>query len=307
MICFQPSRRAVSTMIRAAALLLFWLGAAPAQDGRFDDGLLWRLDPPDGGRPSYLLGTMHVSDPRVLAIPDAVERAMAASDVAVFELIEGAGMGSPLTGSALYEDGRNLEQVAGPELWQEVKDLASAYGMIPSLTRRFEPWVLVMIFSSPVEEMRAVMSGAEVLDFRLQTMAQQRGMELVALETIEEQIAAFEGLAEEDQLALLRSMVENKSEQDEAFHAMIDLYLARNLSGLLAVAEDAGSADEAALVDRFMTRLKTDRDRIMFERLQPLLQRGGGLFIAVGVLHLAGAGGLLDRFVEAGWTVTRQD
>src|SRR5690606_30183300 len=109
-----------------------------------------------------------------------------------------------------------------------------------------------------------------------------------------------------DQIALLRAMVENKAAQDEAFHGMVELYLAGDLAGIASVAETATTDEEAALLERFMTRIKTERDARMVERVRPLLP-GGGLFIAVGALHLTGESGLLARFDAAGWTVTRGD
>ena len=54
--------RAVLTWCGLAVALL-WLATtgALAQDGRFDKGLLWRLEPPGGGQASYLLGTMQLA------------------------------------------------------------------------------------------------------------------------------------------------------------------------------------------------------------------------------------------------------
>ncbi|MET0918230.1 MAG: TraB/GumN family protein, partial [Burkholderiales bacterium] len=41
---------------------------------RFERGLLWRIDKP-GITPSYVFGTIHIDDPRVLKLPPAVTRA----------------------------------------------------------------------------------------------------------------------------------------------------------------------------------------------------------------------------------------
>lgn len=295
-------RRLLLCLAVVAALVPF--GPAAAEETRFDEGVLWRLDPPGGGRPSYLMGTIHISDPRVLDLPQAVHLALAASDVAVFELVDQAGALS--LEDAFYGEGRDLETALGPELWQGTLAVGRGYGMTPSLLRKLQPWVLVLFFSIPVEEMRAIMAGATVLDTLLEDLARDQGKDLVALETTDEQIAAFEALSEADQIALLRAMVENKAAQDEAFHGMVELYLAGDLAGIASIAETAATDEEAALLERFMERIKTERDARMFERLQPLLP-GGGLFIAVGALHLTGESGLLARFADAGWAVSRGD
>ena len=142
----------------------------------------------------------------------------------------------------------------------------------------------------------------------LRTWLQSRGvrtegLELRALETPEEQIAVFESLDEDDQVALLRALVDGKAENDATFERMIELYVARDLAGIEALTESVESSGEAELVARFMERLKVQRDGIMFDRLQPMMPKGG-LFIAVGALHLTGESGLLARFAAAGYDVS---
>src|SRR5215472_8171208 len=46
--------------------------------------LLWRIE---GTVPSYLYGTIHIPDQRVLALPDVVTRAMNASDAVYTEVV----------------------------------------------------------------------------------------------------------------------------------------------------------------------------------------------------------------------------
>lgn len=287
----------------AGALLWFAAAGAAAQDGRFDHGLLWRLDPPDGGRESYLLGTMHVADPRVLDIPDPVSAALAASDTAVFEVIDSTVEQQAVAAMMFYDDGRNLEEVLGEPLWQQTMAAARPYGLTSPLVRRYKPWGLLIMLSIPVEQMRAMMSNGVVLDTLLQEQAAAAGKELRGLETAAEQIRVFDDVSEADQIALLASLVESKEENDLAFEMMLRFYLERDLAGIADISEALENSAEAEVIARFMERLKTQRDASMFERLQPMLA-DGGLFIAIGALHLTGESGLLERFAGAGYTVT---
>ena len=59
-------------------LCLVVVRVATAQVQATDKPFLWRIE---GPTPSYLFGTIHVPDARVLAIPDVVRRAFDASDV----------------------------------------------------------------------------------------------------------------------------------------------------------------------------------------------------------------------------------
>jgi len=303
----------LALILRSASLLrlcglagVLWFalaGSALAGDGRFDQGLLWRLDPPGGGRPSYLLGTMHVADPRVLDLPRAVRQALSASDTAVFEMIDSLAEQQAAAAPMFYQDGRSLDLVLGKALWEQTMAIARTYGLTSPLVRRYKPWGLVVLLSVPVEQMRAMMENGVVLDTLLQQEAAREGKTLRGLETADEQIAVFDDLDETDQIALLRSLVENKAENDLAFDLMLRFYLERDLAGIVSVDEALEDSEETALIARFMERLKTRRDANMFERLQPMLE-GGGLFIAVGALHLTGETGLLERFAAAGYDVT---
>ena len=301
MTSFVPPRPGTALRWCGLAVALLWLAAAGAlaQDGRFDKGLLWRLEPPGGGQASYLLGTMHVADPRVLDVAPEVRAALAASDTAVFEVIDGTEEQLAAAGLMFYQDGRTLDAVLGPELWQATMAVARDYGLTSPLVRRYKPWGLLVLLSLPVEQMRLMMQQGTVLDTMLQDEARQAGKELVGLESAVEQVAVFDEAAEEDQIALL----ESKAENDLAFDLMLAFYLERDLAGIVSVDEALEDSAEAEVLARFMDRLKTQRDRLMFERLQPLLD-GRSLFIAVGALHLTGPEGLLERFAGAGYAVT---
>ena len=305
MTSFVPPRPGTALRWCGLAVALLWLAAAGAlaQDGRFDKGLLWRLEPPGGGQASYLLGTMHVADPRVLDVAPEVRAALAASDTAVFEVIDGTEEQLAAAGLMFYQDGRTLDAVLGPELWQATMAVARDYGLTSPLVRRYKPWGLLVLLSLPVEQMRLMMQQGTVLDTMLQVEARQAGKELVGLESAVEQVAVFDEAAEEDQIALLASLVESKAENDLAFDLMLAFYLERDLAGIVSVDEALEDLAEAEVLARFMDRLKTQRDRLMFERLQPLLD-GRSLFIAVGALHLTGPEGLLERFAGAGYAVT---
>src|SRR5690606_18237366 len=47
-------------------------------------GLLWKIDK-DGIQPSYLFGTIHLSDPRVLTLPEAADAAYRSAKTVIIE------------------------------------------------------------------------------------------------------------------------------------------------------------------------------------------------------------------------------
>lgn len=299
-----PVRNFTTTCLVVLLLCLGGAGTAPAADTAFSHGLLWRIEAPGDGRPSYLFGTIHIADPRVLEIPAPVAAAFESCDVAVFEVLLTGEALQRQAQVALYDNGRTLDGEIGADLFARVAQVAMSYGMDSAMVRRYKPWALTMTFSMPAEQVRLYAATGVVLDLRLQEMARRAGMELRQLETFDEQIAILETQSEADQFAMLAAVVDHKDEVDRAFEMTLRLYLERDLAAIAELeTADLGGLDPA-VTDRFLALLKTGRDRRMFERLEPMLAAQGGIFVAVGTLHLIGESGLLQRLTDAGYTVT---
>ncbi|MBK8336899.1 MAG: TraB/GumN family protein [Sterolibacteriaceae bacterium] len=137
-------------------------------------------------------------------------------------------------------------------------------------------------------------------------MRRNRGKDIVALETIDEQIAAMNDLPEESQLALLRHAEANYERIQQSFAALRDAYLARDLAAIWIFNRDlmAGGEEIEPHNARFLDSLLYRRNQRFAERLMPLLDQGG-TFAAFGALHLYGPRGVPALLARRGYTVTR--
>tara|TARA_B100000676_G_scaffold116622_1_gene116052 strand:+ start:4986 stop:5846 length:861 start_codon:yes stop_codon:yes gene_type:complete len=266
------------------------------------NALLWALQAPGAGTTSYLLGTMHVSDPRVLDVGGATREALTSSHTAVFEIITNDELATTLLSAIVYSDGRNLETVLGPELFNKLKLVAQPYGLVPSVLKLMKPWALFTILSIPPEESFRQARGEPALDGWLQDLARRESVELMALETYEEQLAVFEDTPEDVQMAILRTVVEHKPEIEAQYEVMLQRYLDRDLEALFAVATGQENITSEALT-RFNQRILHDRNNVMATRLLPLFHEGG-YFVAIGAAHLAGEDGVLSQMRAEGFVVT---
>ena len=93
------------------ALLFIAQWAMAESDQKFDTGLLWRIER-DGLAPSYLFGTIHVTDERVLNVPEPVTTALSESDTAIFELLITPELHAELARHMLFKDGTRLSSLA---------------------------------------------------------------------------------------------------------------------------------------------------------------------------------------------------
>jgi uncharacterized protein YbaP (TraB family) len=284
-------------------LFLFWPLTAGFAGQTFDSGLLWRIER-EGVAPSYVFGTIHVSDKRVLDLPRPVTSAFADSNTAVFELLITPDLEAELARHMMFTDGTRLSELIGEELFETTSGVARQYGLIPTVLDMVKPWALVALFCSPPAETMRQSKGDPVLDAWLQDEARRQDKILVALEEPNEQIDVLEGMAIDEQIELLRATVENKAEVDRTFDQTLQFYLDRDLAGLEGLLGPDPDIDlDMELLEEFNERLILEHNDLMAERLLPIMEQGG-VFVAVGALHLPGANGLLQQLSDAGYVVT---
>jgi len=270
-------------------------GAAPAA-AQYEQGLLWRIEG-KGASPSHVFGTVHLADPRVTRLPPAVARELErASSVSLEVTLETSNI-QTLASRMLYTDGRDLQSVAGAELFGKAAAITEGLGLPEPLLRMFKPWAVALILSAPPQD------PANVLDFVLARTAKEKGKPVHELEGIEEQVAAFEGFPEAEQVTLLRHAVENRGRMADWIGRIVEAYLARDLAAMQRISEESSGGDRRAN-EVFADRLLYQRNERMVERMEARLTEGGA-FIAVGALHLYGSRGVPALLESRGYRVTR--
>lgn len=273
-------------------------------------GPLWKLEK-EGRPPSYLFGTMHMSDPRVTSLPPAAQRAFDASATVVIEttdvLDERRMMASMMKKPELmmFTDGTTLTSLLSPEDAAAVDAALTKRGIPPASVAKMKPWILSAMAALPACETARKAAGAQVLDVRLARDAEAGGKKLAGLETAAEQLEAMASLPMDFQLKGLVETLKLGDEMDDIFETMISLYLQGDIGMYWPLFRAAlpGQTDDKAGYAVFEETMITARNKTMAEKAEPLLAAGNA-FIAVGALHLPGAEGLVELFRKAGYTVT---
>lgn len=306
-VLWHPARLMADAPSRFHAVLLLALLLAAlacradmppaAGAGRFEHGLLWRIDRP-GLAPSYLFGTIHADDERVLALSAPARRAFARSRRFAFEMINDE-TASRRFRAAMVTREPSLAAVLGADDFARVEVLLGERGIAREARGRFKPWAALLVLAQPP-------AGAGIiLDQLLLIDAERAGKPLTALETVDEQIAAFDTMAEPVQVALLRHVLTRQDEIVEAARMLTAAYLDADL-GAMWRANQAAMGDDPALAaeqEIFIERLLFARNRRFADHLVPLLA-GGGVFAAFGALHLHGENGVPALLRQCGWRVT---
>jgi len=261
---------------------------------KYSQALLWKVSKA-GNSSSYIFGTIHVSDPRITDLPEAVESALNNSDTFVMEALPTSEETLLLSQMMFYADGTTLKDYLDDELFQRTAKVLSAFQLPIEAVVVMRPWAAFLIMNYPAD-------NTMPLDLKLLEIAESKGAKTAGLETLREQGAVFSEMALQDQLRLLLDTVCNYTMVTQGIEEMKQFYLARDLNGLLAASTQHPYADEP-LYKELNKRLLTDRNKLMIDRMQPYLRKGNA-FIAVGALHLPGNDGIMENLNQQGYKIT---
>jgi uncharacterized protein YbaP (TraB family) len=273
------------------------------------EALLWKIEKP-GVAPSYLLGTMHLSDPRISKLSEKAKDAIAHSKSVALEVadLSDKAVAAAMTkaqGLVVYAGGKTLNGQLSADEFKQVQAVVKHAGMPEAVAAVLRPWMISMLLATSDCERNQVASGAKVLDLRVAAEAQKDGLTVTGLETIEKQLQALASIPDDQQIAMLKVGLKYADRSDDLMETLVQMYLKREIGAAmpfqLALAAEAGVP--ASAFDGFKKTLLIDRNARMRDAAEPLLEKGNA-FIAVGALHLVGSTGLVALLRARGYTVT---
>ncbi|WP_417413377.1 TraB/GumN family protein [Hoeflea sp.] len=274
-------------------------------------GLLWKIEKP-GVAPSWLFGTMHVTDPRVTALPSAAQTAFDTAGTVVIETIEildpAKAQAALLTKPELtmFTDGTTLNELLSADETKIIEAELARRGIPLALVSRMKPWMIAGLVALPACELARKADGVEFLDIKIANTASDQGKQLLGLESIGEQMAAMADLPMEFHIRGLVETIKLADLMPDIMATMVDLYLQGEIAQIMPVILAAGPAEmeeDASGYAAFEERIVTMRNHVMAKRAAPILDAGNA-FIAIGALHLPGEQGLVALLEDAGYTVS---
>jgi uncharacterized protein YbaP (TraB family) len=284
--------------------------AAKVPNGK---GLLWKLEK-TGQKPSFLFGTMHMTDPRVTALPAAARNAFDGADTLVIEttgVLDKKAMMASLASDpelTMFTGKTTLSSLLSPKDAALVDKALEARGIPPASVARMKPWMLAAMLAVPECELARKSRGEPVLDISLAQQARAAGKAVEGVETVADQLRAMASLPLSFHVKGLVQTLQLGDRVNDLNETMIALYRQGEIGMIwpllrAAVPEEPGDGDGYAAFEETMV---TSRNKVMAEHALPILGQGN-VFMAVGALHLPGAEGLVEDFRKAGYTVTVAD
>lgn len=287
-------RKHLSTAIPAIVLgMVLLLPTTSTANPATQHDVFWALQGPSGST-GYLLGTVHSEDPRVLEFTEPFLEKLGSCDRFAMEIVPDLTVMQELMSYMQLPEAENLLALAGPERFAALIEAFRPYGTSREQLMRMKPWAATISLSLPPPK-----TGV-FLDFQLSLRAAGNGLQVVGLETIDEQLDFLDTMSGEQQLELLDQALADQDRVEGLHEALVTAYLEGNLRQLLELAEaqmDGLSPDTRRY---FMHEGVDERNHRMMKTIRSLMV-DGCTFIAVGALHLPGENGLLALLQAEGF------
>jgi len=275
-------------------------------------GLFWKIEPANGAAPSYLFGTVHVTDPRVHELRPSVRSALDQASTVIVESTEAltaADMAKHMfrvAGLMVLPGTQTLDDVIPAGELETVKAFYDGEGGYEAHLK-YRPYMLAMTLSYAPCEIARQTEGLPSLDAAIATKYKSSEAALAGLETLLEQFTSMSDMPMPDQVDWLMQAIRLRAGIDDFTETLIRLYLAQETGMLLAWSHNMTIRHGTqATWASFKSLLLDNRNNRMAERAIPFIDEGDA-FIAVGALHLPGETGLVQLLRDRGYRVTPVD
>jgi len=256
--------------------------------------LLWRVE---GPRPSFLFGTVHSAESPAATIPPAVFTALDSCTSFHPEIELSPDLPAQMAARLFDPDTPDLQGAVSPDLWRRVQAAGAKLGLPEELLHRLTPGLAALLFAEPPGETEIMAT----VDGQLYQRSEDRGLTIVALESVDEQLDLFNHLTRPQALGLLHESLDDFEAGHPQFARLLAAYAAGDEGKLAAVvAEDFKNPSVRALAEPLLYQ----RNRLMTDRAEPSLRRDGA-FVAVGAAHLVSPRSIIAILRAQGFKISR--
>jgi hypothetical protein len=278
-----------------AGLALMLPLPSPAQNSGHPVSM-WKLE--GSSNSIYLLGSVHLLRADDHPLPSIIQEAYEDAETLIMELdmddLDPVEAQSLLTQLGLIHDDRSLNDLMGPENYEEAEKLAESADIPLAMLAKSEPWLAAIT----VEQLMLTRIGFNPqlgIEHYLMEKAGVDEKEILGLETVREQLEFLDGMSLEAQTSLLLQSLKESVDIQEIMDELVHAWR----HGDVAFMED-NMLDEMQQYPELYRTIVVDRNLSWLEQIEDLLDEQDDYLIIVGALHLIGEDGVPSLLAERG-------
>lgn len=265
--------------------------------------LLWEISGKNSKRKSYLFGTHHLIPVSFLDSVPELFKSFNKCDLVIGEIaLNNIDFSSKFEKAAMLPDGMRISQLMSEKDYNYVDSiLKESLKMGLDQMALLHPSLITNLYELELYSKYLGITDDIQSDSYFQLMANYKGIEVLGLETDDEQIALLINKDDlEKDAEILVKTVRNTDKIINEFLYLNKLYRSGKIEDMVFYAKSPNQTIE--MTEHKYAQLVDNRNIAWMQKL-PALLNGKSCFIAVGALHLGGKYGLIQLLKDAGYKV----
>ena len=265
--------------------------AGPAQPA------LWKLA--DGKSTVYLLGSVHVLPANFSWRVPAIEQAISAADVFVFEAngdFSNAELHYFIDNFGYLPRGKTLHAMLSPAALKQYDALIDDMHLDRNKLDYLRPGLAGLMLQNAYLATHASVTLGPGVDATLINYAKTHNKELRYLESLQSQFEVLDKIGGGAEVKIFEKALANMTKGDGEFQAMLAAWAKGDLPKLAAVEYDDPNQKDALL---------DNRNKAWLPKIEAMLKEPKTYLVTVGTLHLSGSDSAISLLCAKGWKVER--
>ena len=271
--------------------------AQTTEETRSNKQFLWEVESPQNT--IYLLGSIHLLRKTDYPLSQSFQDAFDDAETVVFE-VNLADSSSHRTQTLILQkarpdQGESLQASLSPETYDLAQQSASELGLPIAAFNQLEPWTFALTLVS-FKLQRLGFESRHGVDRHFFEQATKAKKDIIALETLEEQLDLLDQLSAEEQEKFVHQTVLDLDNLEPILGTLVDAWKSGDITAL-----------EHLLFNSFQeypelkAKFFDERNQRWVQQMEPWLQDDQDYLIVVGAGHLVGENSVIQLLQEKGY------
>lgn len=263
-----------------------------AQD--LEKSLLWKISGNGLEKPSYLFGTMHAVCE--INFDDDIKNALEETSQMYLEIdMDDPKLQASMMKGMMMKDGVTLTSLMTEEDAALVETfLKENISVSLKMVDKFKPLMINSMFIP-----KLLGCPMKSIETELVKISKEQKEEIFGLETVDDQLAAFDKIPNSIQVEeLVKSAKNNLENEKEEMNKMLAIYESEDIEAMLAIMDES----ESSMFADYSDILLNNRNKNWIPIIEKV-SKEKPTFYGVGAAHLAGENGVIKLLRKQGYTV----
>lgn len=254
--------------------------------GKVSKGFFYEVN--NKGNKIYMLGSIHVGNSSLYPIDENIIKALKSSEKIYMEIdLSNREEAKKMRQKIYYNDGKNLKDDLGEELYSRVLKIFQGYGMEEDQVKILRPWAIYNIMASdPKGESTKGSFGVESYFLALSLLNKIEIDELESMEFQSNILSNFDKKTYVEMIENLTAEIEKNGYKNinSGLYTLLDTWQSGDRDKMKSILSLKG--DEAS--EKFNEAILDERDEGMAKKIDAMLKKDGKntYFILIGSAHL---------------------